>query len=116
MFAKKNLGFILEKAQPSFRLLPAPHFISSAERPILSQCHIDSTPQRQSGIACTKMPLKMASDAPQIPSLSPSYPAITKQVASTIDGIDTDVTSTAFSDKIMITITQGGRLAQWVQL
>ena len=56
----------------------------------------------------------MAPDLPQIPSISPAYPATTKQAAGTIDGIDTDVTSTVFSDKIMITITQGGRLAQWV--
>ena len=60
------------------------------------------------------MPLPMASDSLQLPSISPSYPAITKQAAGIIDGIDTDVACTAFSDKIMITIKQGGRLAQWV--
>ncbi|CAF9906142.1 hypothetical protein IMSHALPRED_004099 [Imshaugia aleurites] len=62
------------------------------------------------------MPLPMAPDSPHIASISTSYPAITKQAASVIDGIHTDATSTAFLDKIMITITQGGRLAQWIHV
>lgn len=62
------------------------------------------------------MPLPMTPDSPQVPTISPSYPAITKQAAGTIDSVQTDVTSTSFSDKIMITITQGGRLAQWIHV
>lgn len=62
------------------------------------------------------MPLPMAPDSPQVLSISPSYPAITKQAAGTVNGIQTNITSTAFSDKIMITITQGGRLAQWIHV
>ncbi|CAF9928273.1 MAG: hypothetical protein ALECFALPRED_003989 [Alectoria fallacina] len=58
----------------------------------------------------------MAPNSPLVPSISLSYPAITKQAASTMDGIHTDVMSTAFSDRIMITITQGGRLAQWIHI
>jgi len=42
------------------------------------------------------------------------YPAQTKQVAGEINGIVTNVTSISFSDRIMVTITQAGRLAQWV--
>ncbi|KAI4252470.1 MAG: hypothetical protein L6R42_007952, partial [Xanthoria sp. 1 TBL-2021] len=42
-----------------------------------------------------------------------SYPATTRQAAGHVDGILTDVMSSSFSDKIMVTITQGGRLAQW---
>ena len=42
------------------------------------------------------------------------YPAQTKQAAGEINGIVTDVTSISFSDRIMVTITQAGRLAQWV--
>jgi hypothetical protein len=42
------------------------------------------------------------------------YPAKTKQVVGEINGIVTDVTSISFSDRIMVTITQDGRLAQWV--
>ncbi|KAL8670407.1 MAG: hypothetical protein Q9168_005055 [Polycauliona sp. 1 TL-2023] len=45
-----------------------------------------------------------------------SYPAATRQAAGHIDGILTDVMSTSFSDKIMITITQKGRLAQWIHV
>lgn len=58
----------------------------------------------------------MASDSSQVPTISPSYPAITKQAVGTIDDIRTDVASTTFSDKIIITITQGGRLAQWIHV
>jgi hypothetical protein len=43
------------------------------------------------------------------------YPAQTKQAAAEINGRKTDATSMLFSDKIMITITQDGRLAQWVR-
>ena len=42
------------------------------------------------------------------------YPVKTKQTVGTIDGVATDVMALSFSDKIMITITQHGRLAQWV--
>ena len=42
------------------------------------------------------------------------YPAQTKQIAGEIHGVATDVTSVSFSDRIMVTITQAGRLAQWV--
>ena len=62
------------------------------------------------------MPLAMAPESPQIPAMQPSFPANFKQAASMIGGILTDVTSTTFSDKIMITITQDGRLAHWVLL
>lgn len=42
------------------------------------------------------------------------FPAQTKQAAGEVAGIKTDVASVSFADKIMIMITQGGRLAQWV--
>ncbi|KAL8895555.1 MAG: hypothetical protein Q9207_008123 [Kuettlingeria erythrocarpa] len=48
--------------------------------------------------------------------MTSSYPAPTKQAAGHIDGILTDVTCTSFSDKILITITQAGRLAQWIHV
>jgi proteasome assembly chaperone 3 len=44
------------------------------------------------------------------------YPAPTRQVAGEVNGVKTDVTSMSFADKIMITITQHGRLAQWVRI
>ncbi len=43
------------------------------------------------------------------------YPAPTKQVAAEINGVKTDVMYMSFADKIMITITQNGRLGQWVR-
>jgi hypothetical protein len=46
--------------------------------------------------------------------LSLPYPAQTKQEAREVDGILTEVMVISFSDKIMVTITQAGRLAQWV--
>lgn len=62
------------------------------------------------------MPLPMPTSTPPTPNVSSTYPAITKQTAGNVDGTPTDITSTKFSDKIMVTITQGGRLAQWVHL
>ena len=46
--------------------------------------------------------------------MSLPYPAQTKQAAGKVDGVPTDVMVISFSDKIMVTITQAGRLAQWV--
>ena len=44
------------------------------------------------------------------------YPVQTKHAAGQVDGKLTDVMTLYFSDKIMVTVTQGGRLAQWVSL
>ncbi|KAL8957499.1 MAG: hypothetical protein Q9193_005245 [Seirophora villosa] len=59
----------------------------------------------------------MPSPASSPPSSNTSsYPAPTKQAAGHIDGLLTDVTCTSFSDKIMLTVTQEGRLAQWIHV
>jgi hypothetical protein len=42
------------------------------------------------------------------------FPAATKQAVGLVNGTHTDVTSVYFADKILITISQGGRLSQWV--
>lgn len=42
------------------------------------------------------------------------YPAQTKQASGEVDGIATEIMVISFSDKIMVTIIQAGRLAQWV--
>lgn len=42
------------------------------------------------------------------------FPAPTRQAAGLVRGIHTDVSSIYFADKIMIRISQGGRLSQWV--
>lgn len=42
------------------------------------------------------------------------FPAPSKHITGEVGGVSTEITSTNFSDKIMITISQGGRLAQWV--
>ncbi|MCJ1363242.1 hypothetical protein MMC16_002349 [Acarospora aff. strigata] len=44
------------------------------------------------------------------------YPANTKQAAGIINGVRTEVMSVSFSDKVMVTIVQGGRLAQWIHV
>ncbi|KAK5077034.1 hypothetical protein LTR51_002721 [Lithohypha guttulata] len=44
------------------------------------------------------------------------YPAQTRQASATINDTLTNITSMSFSDKIMITITQNGRLGQWVSV
>lgn len=42
------------------------------------------------------------------------FPAQTKQAAGEVDGKPTDVMSTLFADKILVTIIQKGRIGQWV--
>ena len=61
------------------------------------------------------MPLPMATSSTPPPVPSSDYPAVTKQAAGIVDGKATDIISTQFTDKIMITITQDGRLVQWVK-
>lgn len=51
-----------------------------------------------------------------IPSLeNVPYPASTKQAAGVVGGQPTDVMVVSFQDRILVTITQNGRLAQWVR-
>ncbi|KAJ5826139.1 hypothetical protein N7474_003277 [Penicillium riverlandense] len=49
-------------------------------------------------------------------SLQLPFPVSTKQVAGIVRGIQTDVMVMGFSDKIMITISQKGRLAHWLHV
>lgn len=42
------------------------------------------------------------------------FPAATKQVAGMVNGVKTDVMVMKFADKIMVTVSQEGRLAHWV--
>ena len=58
-------------------------------------------------------PLPTDSSGPQS-AMPTAYPVTTKQAAGLIGGINTEVRATYFSDKIMVTIVQEGRLAQWV--
>ncbi|RAL02739.1 uncharacterized protein BO80DRAFT_443532 [Aspergillus ibericus CBS 121593] len=44
------------------------------------------------------------------------FPAVTKQVAEVIQGIQTNVTLIKFSDRILITISQKGRLGHWLHV
>ncbi|OOF91161.1 hypothetical protein ASPCADRAFT_211443 [Aspergillus carbonarius ITEM 5010] len=44
------------------------------------------------------------------------FPAVTKQVAGVIQGIQTDVTLIKFSDRILVTISQKGRLGHWLHV
>ena len=63
--------------------------------------------------------LLMASNPPLEGMFLPQptdYPAQAKHAAGLVDGQLTDVMTLYFSDNIMVTITQGGRLAQWVSL
>ena len=42
------------------------------------------------------------------------FPAKTKQAVGTVGGIQTEATAMSFKDKYLVTISQGGRLSQWV--
>ncbi|KAJ8113654.1 hypothetical protein OPT61_g4261 [Boeremia exigua] len=44
------------------------------------------------------------------------FPARSKVASSSINGLDTTVTFMSFADKILITVTQQGRLAHWVHV
>ncbi|TKA58735.1 hypothetical protein B0A49_08856 [Cryomyces minteri] len=44
------------------------------------------------------------------------FPAQTRTASAEINGIITQVMSVSFADKIMVTISQGGRLAHWVHV
>ncbi|OIW30030.1 hypothetical protein CONLIGDRAFT_355823 [Coniochaeta ligniaria NRRL 30616] len=44
------------------------------------------------------------------------FPAPSKRATGLVNGVETEVSSISFSDKIMVTISQDGRLAQWVQV
>jgi proteasome assembly chaperone 3 len=50
----------------------------------------------------------------QVP-LDLPFPAATKQVAGVVNGVQTDVMCVQFSDKILVTISQKGRLGHWVR-
>ncbi|KAJ5882503.1 uncharacterized protein N7529_001175 [Penicillium soppii] len=49
-------------------------------------------------------------------SIQVPFPAATKQAAGLVNGIQTDVMVMNFSDKIMVTISQAGRLAHWLHV
>lgn len=42
------------------------------------------------------------------------FPAPSRHATGLVNGVETEVCSMNFSDKIMVTISQEGRLAQWV--
>lgn len=43
-----------------------------------------------------------------------AFPSRSREVSGLVNGIATEITSTSFADKILITISQEGRLSQWV--
>lgn len=44
------------------------------------------------------------------------FPAKSKQAVGTVGGVQTEATAMSFNDKYLVTISQGGRLSQWVGL
>ncbi|ODA79816.1 hypothetical protein RJ55_05412 [Drechmeria coniospora] len=44
------------------------------------------------------------------------FPVPSRHASGLVNGITTDVTSLSFSDKILVTISQEGRLSQWFQV
>ena len=57
---------------------------------------------------------EVANGADGLESISLPFPAVTKQAAGIVGEILTDVMAISFSDRILVTITQSGKLAQWV--
>ncbi|CAK7265251.1 hypothetical protein SEPCBS119000_001408 [Sporothrix epigloea] len=44
------------------------------------------------------------------------YPAKTSTAVGIVDGVPTEAEVTYFCDKILVLVSQGGRLAQWIQV
>lgn len=44
------------------------------------------------------------------------FPAATRQAAGMVNGVKTDVMSVSFSDKILVTVSQKGRLPHWLHV
>jgi proteasome assembly chaperone 3 len=44
------------------------------------------------------------------------FPAPSKQAMGQVDGVETEASSTFFSDKIMVIVSQAGRLSQLVSV
>ncbi|EJP68695.1 uncharacterized protein BBA_02697 [Beauveria bassiana ARSEF 2860] len=45
-----------------------------------------------------------------------TYPARSQKVNGVVNGTPTEVMSTSYSDRILVTVSQEGRLSQWVQV
>lgn len=45
-----------------------------------------------------------------------AFPARTREISGLVNNVPTEVTRTDFSDKIIVTISQRGRLSQWVSI
>jgi hypothetical protein len=43
-----------------------------------------------------------------------TFPSRSREVSGIVNGVATEITSTNFADKVLITISQEGRLSQWV--
>jgi proteasome assembly chaperone 3 len=57
----------------------------------------------------------IATASPEDYTVTPaSYPAHTKTSSASIKGLQTTATAVNFADKILVTVTQDGRLAHWV--
>jgi hypothetical protein len=79
----------------------------------------DNTPFRNNN--CSVRPLHVPSHGMAATTPSADYdvtptpfPAQTKTASSVINGTETTATLMSFADKILITVTQQGRLAHWV--
>jgi proteasome assembly chaperone 3 len=42
------------------------------------------------------------------------FPAGSREISGLVNGVATEISSTSFADKILVTISQEGRLSQWV--
>lgn len=53
---------------------------------------------------------------PEVTAFQQPFPAASKSTSGLVANRLTTVTSMSFADKILITVTQGGRLAHWVHV
>lgn len=89
-----------------------PH--KAANQHSASHNQIQNTAKMASSISAGLQKMNMDDKAKnEAVEVSP-FPVKTKQAAGLVNGTETDISSFYFADKIMITISQNGRLSQWV--
>jgi len=89
-----------------------PH--KAANQHSASHNQIQNTTNMASSVSAGLQKMNMNEEAKhEAVEVSP-FPVKTKQAAGLVNGTETDISSFYFADKIMITISQDGRLSQWV--
>jgi len=92
-----------------------PELGSEVDLRILIYCLGSRTKTQTTGFHSCSTSTKTLSRRAMAAVREDEFPAPSKQATGTVNGIETQVTSLGFSDKLLVTISQEGRLSQWVR-